>query len=53
MVAASSGLGFLITEARTAMLTERLYVGMFAIGLIGFLQDRALLLLREKLIPWM
>jgi ABC-type nitrate/sulfonate/bicarbonate transport system permease component len=53
MVAASSGLGFLITEARTAMLTERLYVGMFAIGLIGFLQDRALMLLREKLIPWM
>jgi ABC-type nitrate/sulfonate/bicarbonate transport system permease component len=52
MVSASTGLGFLITEARTAMVTERLYVGMFAIGLIGFLQDRLLLLLEERLMPW-
>jgi NitT/TauT family transport system permease protein/taurine transport system permease protein len=52
MVSASTGLGFLITEARTAMVTERLYVGMFAIGLIGFLQDRLLILLEERLMPW-
>lgn len=52
MVSASTGLGFLIIEARTAMVTERLYVGMFAIGLIGFLQDQLLLYLRARLIPW-
>jgi ABC-type nitrate/sulfonate/bicarbonate transport system permease component len=52
MVSASTGLGFLITEARTAMITQRLYVGMFAIGLIGFLQDRFLLWLQGKLVPW-
>jgi ABC-type nitrate/sulfonate/bicarbonate transport system permease component len=52
MVSASTGLGFLITEARTAMITQRLYVGMFAIGLIGFLQDQFLLWLRGKLVPW-
>ena len=52
MVSASTGLGFLITEARTAMITERMYVGMFAIGIIGFLQDRLLAALERKLIPW-
>lgn len=52
MVSASTGLGFLITEARTAMVTERLYVGMFAIGLIGFLQDRFLGWLKRRLMPW-
>jgi NitT/TauT family transport system permease protein/taurine transport system permease protein len=52
MVSASTGLGFLITEARTAMITERMYVGMFAIGIIGFLQDRLLATLERKLIPW-
>lgn len=52
MVAASTGLGFLIIESRTAMVTERLYVGMFTIGLIGFLQDQLLLFLRGRLIPW-
>lgn len=52
MVSASSGLGFIINEARTAMVTERLYVGMFMIGMIGFVQDRLLLLIKEKLLPW-
>jgi NitT/TauT family transport system permease protein/taurine transport system permease protein len=52
MVSASTGLGFLITESRTAMITERLYVGMFAIGIIGFLQDRFLLFLRGRMMPW-
>ena len=52
MVSASTGLGFLIIESRTAMITERLYVGMFAIGMIGFLQDQLLLFLRGRLIPW-
>lgn len=52
MVSASTGLGFLITEARTAMVTERLYVGMFAIALIGFLQDRMLSFLQRRMLPW-
>ena len=52
MVSASTGLGFLITEARTAMVTQRMYVGMFAIGFIGYAQDRLLVLLERKLIPW-
>lgn len=52
MVSASTGLGFLITEARTAMITERLYVAMFVIGLIGYLQDLLLVFLQKRLIPW-
>ncbi|MCX7307008.1 MAG: ABC transporter permease [Afipia sp.] len=52
MVSASTGLGFLITEARTAMVTQRMYVGMFAIGFIGYAQDRLLVWLERKLMPW-
>lgn len=52
MVSASTGLGFLITEARTAMVTQRMYVGMFAIGFIGYAQDRLLVWLERKMIPW-
>lgn len=52
MVSASTGLGFLITEARTAMITERLYVAMFVIGLLGYLQDLILVALKRILIPW-
>jgi ABC-type nitrate/sulfonate/bicarbonate transport system permease component len=52
MVAAASGLGFLITESRTAMTTERLYVAMVAIAVIGLIQERVLLALERKLVPW-
>lgn len=52
MVSASSGMGFLITEARTSMRTEHLYVGMVTIGLIGILQDQALGWLESKVVPW-
>ena len=52
MVAAANGLGFMITEARTAMLTQRLYVSMAAIGLIGLLQDQLLVWLQRRLVPW-
>jgi ABC-type nitrate/sulfonate/bicarbonate transport system permease component len=52
MVSASRGLGYLIIQARTAMITERVYVGMFTIGLIGYVQDRFLTWLERKLIPW-
>ncbi|MGH7684295.1 MAG: ABC transporter permease, partial [Vulcanimicrobiaceae bacterium] len=53
MVASSSGLGFLIIQSRSAMTTEGVYVGMFAVGLIGFVQDRVLVLIGRKLMPWM
>ena len=53
MVASSSGLGFLIIQSRSAMVTEGVYVGMFAVGLIGFVQDRVIVFLGRKLMPWM
>ncbi len=52
MVPASTGLGFLIIESRTAMVTQRLYVGMFIIGFIGYAQDHLLLFLKRTLMPW-
>lgn len=52
LVSAPDGLGFLILEGRNAIKTERIYVGMFAIGIIAYLQNLILLHIQSKLIPW-
>lgn len=52
MVAASRGLGYMITQGGAAAVTGRTYVGMFAIGIIGFSQDHLLDRLERKLMPW-
>ncbi|SDB74399.1 ABC transporter permease [Belnapia rosea] len=44
MVAAQSGLGFLIFSSRQWMETDAIFVGMIALGLLGLLTDRALVL---------
>jgi len=42
MVAAKSGVGFLIYNSRLFLLTEWIFVGIITLGLMGFLTDRAL-----------
>jgi NitT/TauT family transport system permease protein len=42
MVAAKSGIGFLIYNSRLFLLTEWIFVGIITLGLMGFLTDRAL-----------
>jgi ABC-type nitrate/sulfonate/bicarbonate transport system permease component len=44
MIAASQGLGFLITTARTFLAPDRVFVAILALGVLGFLTDRALVL---------
>lgn len=41
MVAARSGVGFLIFNSRLFMLTEWIFVGILTLGIMGFLTDRA------------
>lgn len=42
MVAAKSGIGFLIFNSRLFLLTEWIFVGIITLGLMGFITDRAL-----------
>lgn len=48
--AGMQGIGYLLTDARAMMQTDRVIVGMLAIGLIGKLMDSALLFLERKFI---
>jgi ABC-type nitrate/sulfonate/bicarbonate transport system permease component len=52
MIAATSGLGFLISYYRELLRSDLILVGMISIGAIGFLMDRGLLWLERKLLPW-
>ena len=52
LVGASSGLGFLINDARTILRTDFVIVGMAAIGLIGLAIDRTIRELMRRALPW-
>ena len=52
MIAASSGLGFLISYYRELLRSDLILVGMLSIGMVGFLMDRGVLWLERKLLPW-
>lgn len=42
MVAAKSGIGFLIVNSRLFLLTEWIFVGIITLGIMGFMTDRTL-----------
>lgn len=52
LVAARSGLGFMIQSARYAFVTERVILGMAIIGLLGLLMDRGMRWLEHRATPW-
>lgn len=52
LVGASSGLGFLINDARSVLRTDIIVVGMLTIGLAGLSIDIGLRLLMQRLLPW-
>ncbi|MSP67027.1 MAG: ABC transporter permease [Alphaproteobacteria bacterium] len=52
LIAASSGLGFMISYYREVIRTDLILVGMLSIGVVGFLMDRGLIWLEGKLLPW-
>jgi ABC-type nitrate/sulfonate/bicarbonate transport system permease component len=49
LVAASSGLGYLIEDSRNLLFTERVLIGMILIGLLGYLMDRLMRALQAVL----
>lgn len=52
LIAADSGLGFLIQDARQHFMTDHIFVGIIAIGVIGLLLNQSLLLAERRIVPW-
>jgi ABC-type nitrate/sulfonate/bicarbonate transport system permease component len=52
LVAATSGLGFMITFYRELLRTDLILVGMISIAIAGLLMDRGLRRLERKVLPW-
>jgi ABC-type nitrate/sulfonate/bicarbonate transport system permease component len=52
LVGAPSGLGYMIEWNRTMLMSSRVLVGVFTIGLIGYLMDWALRRVARAATPW-
>jgi NitT/TauT family transport system permease protein len=52
LVAANSGLGYAIHKAQRFLQTDRIFVGVAVIGLIGLASDQAFRFAHRKLFPW-
>jgi ABC-type nitrate/sulfonate/bicarbonate transport system permease component len=52
LVGATSGLGFLINDARSLLRTDVIILGMLVIGLAGFAIDLGIRRLSKALLPW-
>lgn len=52
LIAASSGLGYMITYYREVLRTDAIIVGMLTIGVIGLLMDIATRRIERWLMPW-
>lgn len=52
LVAANSGIGYAIMQAQRFLQTDRIFVGIIVIGIIGLVTDQSLRLVHRKLFPW-
>jgi len=52
LIAATSGLGYMIQTARVLIETEKVLAGMITIGVIGYFMNFLMLLLERRLTPW-
>ena len=52
LVAATSGIGYRMNDARSMMRSDKVIVCMIVIGIIGVVMDKALSVLFTKLTPW-
>jgi sulfonate transport system permease protein len=52
LIAASSGIGFRISDARSMMEPDVMIVGMISIGVLGVSMDKALTLILDRITPW-
>jgi NitT/TauT family transport system permease protein len=52
LVAAEKGLGIMILESQRGLRTDRIFVGLVTIGLLGFLSDVIFKALHRLVLPW-
>lgn len=52
LVAAEHGLGIMILESQRGLRTDKIFVGLVTIGLLGFTSDIVLKWLHRRLLPW-
>jgi ABC-type nitrate/sulfonate/bicarbonate transport system permease component len=52
LVGASSGLGFLINDARSLLKTDVVILGMLTIGVVGLLIDLLIRKMAKRMLPW-
>ncbi len=52
LIAATSGLGYLILDAEQLSRPDIVLVGIFSIGILGSLLDEAFFVLGKRLLPW-
>lgn len=52
LIASSEGLGFLINDARYRFRTDEMFLGMFCIGVLGFILNRMLVRAERYLVSW-
>ena len=52
LIAASSGIGYLIMDARQLSQSDVVLVGMISIGVVGKLMDSLIKLLEKRLVTW-
>lgn len=52
LIAASSGIGYRMNEARSLMKSDKVIVCMIVIGLIGIVMDKIISVLFDKFTPW-
>lgn len=52
LIAAQSGLGYLIQQSRLLLQTQNVLTGMAAIGVIGFAMNAGMAWIERRLIPW-
>ncbi len=53
LVAANSGLGYSILKAQRFLQTDKIFVGILLIGLIGLVMDQSFRFVHRKAFPWL
>ena len=52
LVAANRGLGYMILNSMRGLFTDRIFVGIMVIGLLGLVTDQGFKYLHRWLLPW-
>jgi ABC-type nitrate/sulfonate/bicarbonate transport system permease component len=52
LIAAQSGLGYMIQQSRVLLQTQNVVTGMIVIGIIGFAMNTVMTAIERRLVPW-